>query len=197
VVPGTSPYQGSILPATITIAVLQHCSNCTVIPKHSHQPEDTEVLTFISRGPPVKIPKCETRPMTEPAVLTLELRSCLFDSSPWRDRWPRLQFTHTGSEAAVASSGTYSRTSDHERLYCVMPMDQVDGVDSKLKPTLNRSEDVNHANCGCWNGRSGLFDRTLHQRRDYTRCSAFVSSCKLLETPSLPMMRFLIHSKRC
>jgi hypothetical protein len=139
-------------------------------------------LTFISRGLPVKIPKCETRPMTEPAVLPLQLRSSLFDSSLLRDRWPRLQFTHTSSEAAVTTVGTHLRSSGHECLYCAMPMIQVASACPKLKSIPRRSEHVNHANCRCWNGRSSLPDRTLYQRRDGPRCGAVVSIGKLTET---------------
>jgi len=139
-------------------------------------------LTFISRGLPVKIPKCETRPMTEPAVLPLQLRSCLFDSSLLRDRWPRLQFTHTSSEAAVTTGRTHLRTSGHKCLYCEMPMLQVASACPKLKSIPRRSEHVNHANCRCWNGRASLSDRTLHQRRNSPRCGTVVSIGKLTET---------------
>jgi hypothetical protein len=152
-------------------------------------------LTFIFRGLPVKTPKCETRPMTEPAVLLLELRSCLFDGSSLRDRWPRLQFAYTGSEAAVTAISTCLRTSDHKRIYCAMPMNKVAIVDLRLKSTSRRAEDVNYANCGRWNGWSGLSDCTLRQRRDNPRCGALVSSGKLLKTRTFPAILFPLSTE--
>jgi len=128
--------------------------------------------------------------MTEPANLPLRLRSHLFDSSHLRDRWPRLRFAYTGSGAAVTTVGFSPTTSDHERLYQSMPIVDAARAFLKLESTLKRAEDVNYADCGCWNGRSRLSNRTFHQRRDYPRCSAIISSGKLLEVPSLPMMCF-------
>ena len=63
--------------------------------------------------------------MTEPAILALELRSHLFDSSRSRDHWPRLQFAYIGFKAAAASVGPSSGTSDHKCIYRAMPTVQV------------------------------------------------------------------------
>lgn len=119
--------------------------------------------------------------MTEPAVLALELRSHLFDSSHLRDHWPRLQFAYIGSKAAVTTFGSSSGTSDHKCIYWVMPTVRVSGAFSELIPTHRQAKHGNYAYRSCWNGRSSLSDRTLHQRRDYAWCGAVISSGKLLE----------------
>lgn len=126
--------------------------------------------------------------MTEPAVLPFELRSYLFDSSHLRDRWPRLRCAYTGSKATVTVAGTFSRASDDEHLYCEILLVQVAGAILKLSPTLKRNKDVNYANRSCWNGRSCLSNRTLHQRGDYPWCGAIVSSGKLLKVRWLSTM---------
>ena len=119
--------------------------------------------------------------MTEPAVLALELRSHLFDSSHSTDRWPRLQFAYIHFKATVTTVGSSSGTSsDDQCIYWVMPIVQVSGAFSELNLTLRRAKDVNYADRGCWNGRPSLSDRTLHQRRDDPWCGAVVSSGKLL-----------------
>ena len=128
--------------------------------------------------------------MTEPAVLALEIRSHLFDSSYLRDRWPRLQSAYIHSKATVTTVGSSSGAFDHKCIYWAMPIVQITGAFSNFKPTLRRAKDVNYADRSCWNGRSCLSDRTLYQRRDDPWCGAVVSSGKLLDTRSLITMCF-------
>ena len=101
--------------------------------------------------------------MTEPAVLALELQSYLFDSSHLRDYWPRLQFAYIGSEAAVTTAGSFSGTSDHTCIYWVMPTVRAFDTFSGPINTPKQAKYGNYAYRSCWNGRSSLPDRTLHQ----------------------------------
>ena len=160
---GYRPWSGLCSTDDYCCRCLRALQHCTIFLNHPHRLEDTEALTFICTGLPVKSYKRETRPMTEPAKLPLKLRSHLFDSSHLRDRWPRLRFAYTGSGAAVTTVGFYPTTSDHERLYQSMPIVDAARAFLKLESTLKRAEDVNYADCGCWNGRSRLSDRTFHQ----------------------------------
>ena len=133
--------------------------------------------------------------MTEPAVLALELQSYLFDSSHLRDYWPRLQFAYIGSEAAVTTAGSFSGTSDHTCIYWVMPTVRAFDTFSDPIHTPKQAKYGNYAYRSCWNGRSSLPDRTLHQRRDDAWCGAIISSGKLLEIRSLAKKCLSMHDE--
>lgn len=133
--------------------------------------------------------------MTEPAVLALEVQSYLFDSIHLRDRWPRLQSACVCCKAAVTTVGSSLGTSDHIYIYWVMPIIKATRAFSKPKSTLRQAKDVNYADRSCWNGWSSLPHCTFHQRRDDTWSGAIITSGKLLEARSLPMMCFSTYTQ--